>query len=92
MLPALTLLQFTSPNIGFPYMNINDLKPGDILLFSGRSMIGKLIRKLDGTEITHVGIFMGGGNVGESLMDGNAGTWNAITCRPCGSNPMKLKR
>ncbi len=34
-------------------MDINNLKPGDILLYGSRSLIGKLIRRLDGTDVTH---------------------------------------
>jgi hypothetical protein len=74
-------------------MNISDLQPGDVLLYSGRSWIGKLIRKLDGTEITHVGIFMGDGNVGEALMVDNPGiNANPLAKSIDGSDWVAVKR
>lgn len=54
-------------------MNVSDLQAGDILLYSGQSTIGKLIKRLDGTDVTHVGIYLGNGQVGEALMMGNRG-------------------
>lgn len=50
-----------------------DLQPGDMLLYSGQSWVGKLIRKLDGTDVTHAGVYLGQGQVGEALMVGNPG-------------------
>jgi hypothetical protein len=54
-------------------MNTVVLQPGDVLLYSGQSLIGKLIRKLDGTEVTHAGIYLGDDTVGEALMVGRPG-------------------
>jgi hypothetical protein len=54
-------------------MRIDELQPGDVLLYSGQSLIGKLIRKLDGTDVTHAGIYVGKGMVGEALMVGHPG-------------------
>lgn len=63
-------------------ITLSDLQPGDMLLYSGQSMIGKLIRALDGTEVTHAGVYLGEGQVGEALMLGSAGI---------NSNPFSLE-
>ena len=74
-------------------MEIVDLKPGDVLLYSSRSWIGKLIRKLDGTDVTHAGIFLGDGHVGEALMVGNAGiNANPINDSFAGSDWIEARR
>jgi len=54
-------------------MRIEELQAGDVLLYSSRTLIGKMIRKLDGTEVTHAGIALGNENVGEALMVGKPG-------------------
>jgi hypothetical protein len=43
---------------------------GDILLYHGDSLISKLIRFFDGTEVNHAGICIGEGRVGEALAKG----------------------
>lgn len=72
-------------------MNSNDLKPGDVLLYSGQSMIGKLIRKLDGADVTHAGVYLGNGKVGEALMLGSAGI-NANAFSLTESNWIEVRR
>jgi hypothetical protein len=74
-------------------MKTTDLRPGDVLLYSGQSLIGKLIRALDGTEVTHAGIFLGGGNVGEALMVGTPGIHaNPIDRSIEGTNWVEVRR
>lgn len=74
-------------------MKITDLQPGDVLLYSGQSLIGKLIRALDGTEATHAGIFLSGGNVGEALMVGRPGiNANPIETSIEGTNWVEVRR
>lgn len=74
-------------------MKTTDLRPGDVLLYSGQSLIGKLIRVLDGTEVTHAGIFLGDGNVGEALMVGTPGIHaNPIDKSIEGTNWVEVRR
>lgn len=49
------------------------LQEGDVLLYSSSSWIGWLIKKLDGTDVTHAGVYLGDGQVGEALIATNAG-------------------
>lgn len=55
----------------------NDLQSGDVLLYrasdSWKNAISLLIRKLDGTEASHAGLYLGDSLVGESLIVGNPG-------------------
>jgi len=72
-------------------MTQNELQPGDMLLYSGQSMVGKLIRAFDGTDVTHAGVYLGQGQVGEALMVGNPG----IQSNPFsleGSNWIEVRR
>lgn len=46
------------------------LKQGDVLLYSGTSWIAPLIKKIDGTEVSHAGLYLGAGRVGEALFRG----------------------
>lgn len=74
-------------------MKTTDLRPGDVLLYSGQSLIGKLIRVLDGTEVTHAGIYLGDGNVGEALMVGTPGIHaNPIDKSIEGTNWVEVRR
>jgi hypothetical protein len=74
-------------------MNISDLRPGDVLLYNGQSHIGRLIQWLDGTQASHVGIYLGRGMVGEALMVGNAGiNSNPVTTSIQGTNGVQVKR
>lgn len=74
-------------------MKISDLRPGDVLLYNGRAWISLLIQRLDGTEASHVGIYLGDGMVGEALMVGNAGiNSNPIAKSIQGTNWVQVKR
>lgn len=45
-------------------------KPGDILLYNGTSYISWIIKKLDNSEVSHAGIYLGNGQIAESLENG----------------------
>jgi len=49
-----------------------DLKPGDVLLYNGTSWIVWAIKRLDGgkddRKVSHAGLYLGNGRVGEALM------------------------
>lgn len=53
---------------------IEDLTPGDILLYraedGAKNWISAMIRKLDGTEVSHAALYMGDGTVAEALAMG----------------------
>ncbi|MFW6106884.1 MAG: hypothetical protein ACOC8H_01860 [bacterium] len=55
-------------------INIDDLSAGDILLYRAedglKNLLSALIRKLDGTEVSHAGLFIGNGIVAEALAVG----------------------
>jgi len=74
-------------------MRTNDLQSGDVLLYSSQTLIGKLIRKLDGTEVAHAGIYLGNGMVGEALMVGRPGIHaNATVASFQGANWIDVRR
>ncbi|TWT37182.1 hypothetical protein KOR34_21290 [Posidoniimonas corsicana] len=58
-------------------LDANDLLPGDVLLYRAsnawKNAMSVLIRKLDGTEVSHAGLYLGDEQVGESLIMGNPG-------------------
>ena len=60
-----------------PSLSIADLLPGDVLLYrssdSWRNVIAAMIRKIDGTEVSHAGLYIGEGLVSEALIVGNGG-------------------
>jgi hypothetical protein len=43
-----------------------DVNPGDLLLFHGKSFISWAIRKIDGSEVNHVAIALGDGQLAEA--------------------------
>lgn len=47
-----------------------DLKPGDVVLYRGDSLLARLIRLFDGTDVSHAGIFVGDGSIGEAIAEG----------------------
>jgi hypothetical protein len=47
-----------------------ELEAGDILLYRSDTWTAKAIRLLDGTEVSHAGLYLGGGFVGEALAVG----------------------
>lgn len=74
-------------------MEASDLRAGDVLLYSSQSLIGKLIRFLDGTDVTHAGIYLGNDEVGEALMVGNAGiNKNPISTSFAGTDWVEVRR
>lgn len=49
------------------------LLPGDILLFRGESIIAKMICWIDGSDVSHAGLYLGNNQVAEALIVGNLG-------------------
>jgi len=47
-----------------------DVFAGDVILYHGNSLISKLIRFFDGTDVNHAAICIGNGKVGEALGEG----------------------
>lgn len=74
-------------------MRRSDLLPSDVLLYSSQTLFGRLIRRLDGTEVTHAGIYLGNGMVGEALMVGRSGVHaNPIQTSFQGTNWIEVRR
>ena len=46
------------------------LIPGDVLLYKGKGLLGKLIRFFDGTDVNHAGLYIDGEQVGEAIAEG----------------------
>jgi hypothetical protein len=46
------------------------LREGDVILYNGNGWISKAIRFIDGTEVNHAAVFLGGGMVGEAIGQG----------------------
>ena len=51
-------------------ITISGLLPGDVLLYRGTSFISKAIQFFDGTELSHAGLYLGDGQVGEAVAKG----------------------
>jgi hypothetical protein len=51
-------------------LSVNDIQPGDVLLFRGRGPISWAIRKLDGSRVNHAAIALDGGMLGEAAGSG----------------------
>ena len=51
-------------------IRIADLLPGDVLLYRGTSVVSQGIQFFDGTELSHAGLYLGDGWVGEALARG----------------------
>ncbi|WP_428566984.1 MAG: hypothetical protein ACP59X_07135 [Solidesulfovibrio sp. DCME] len=47
-----------------------ELKAGDVLLYHGETLLGRLIRFFDGKPVNHAGLYLGDGKVGEALGQG----------------------
>ena len=60
-----------------------DLRPGDVFLYQGTSLVSRLIRLFDGTPYSHAAIF-DGANVAEAL--GQGITTNPVATSVSGSN------
>jgi len=54
-------------------LKISELRAGDILLYQANNLVAKLIRKFDNAEVSHAGLYLGDGQVGEALIVGNPG-------------------
>ena len=46
------------------------LQEGDVILYNGNAWISKAIRFIDGTEVNHAAVFLGGHMVGEAIGQG----------------------
>lgn len=55
-------------------LNIDELAAGDVLLYRSDTWIARLIRLLDGTEVSHAGLYLGDGVVAEALIKGGLDT------------------
>ncbi|MGI9077454.1 MAG: hypothetical protein ACR2G6_09010 [Gemmatimonadaceae bacterium] len=51
-------------------MNRNELQPGDIMLYRGKSLLAKAIRLFDGTDVNHAAICLPNRQIGESIKQG----------------------
>jgi hypothetical protein len=51
-------------------VTVQDIQPGDVLLFHGNSFISWAIRKLDGSRVNHAAIALDGGMLGEAAGSG----------------------
>ena len=47
-----------------------ELKAADILLYRSDSVVSRAIRFVDDTEVSHAGLYLGDGTVGEALTNG----------------------
>ena len=52
-------------------LNTSDLRAGDVLVYQANNLVAKLIRKFDNAEVSHAGLYLGDGQVGEALIVGN---------------------
>ncbi len=68
---------------------ITDLKPGDVFLYQGTSLVARLIRLFDGTEYSHASIY-DGAKVAEALSQGI--TTNTVADSVAGSNFVDVYR
>lgn len=66
-----------------------DLKPGDVFLYQGTSLVARLIRLFDGTEYSHASIY-DGAKVAEALSQGI--TTNTVADSVAGSNFVDVYR
>ena len=48
----------------------NDLAAADVLLYRGEGWLSRAIQFFDGTEMSHAGLFLGDGSVGEAIGQG----------------------
>ena len=55
-------------------LNIDESAAGDVLLYRSDTWIARQIRRLDGTEVSHAGLYMGDGMVAEALIKGGLDT------------------
>ncbi|MBC7791574.1 MAG: hypothetical protein H7Z74_16635 [Anaerolineae bacterium] len=51
-------------------MNRNELQPGDIMLYRGKSLLAKAIRLFDGADVNHAAICLPNRQIGEAIKQG----------------------
>jgi len=51
-------------------LSLADLQPGDVLLYSGTGFIARAIQFFDGSEWSHVSLYLGNEEVGEAVAEG----------------------
>jgi len=51
-------------------ISLDQVRPGDVLLYAGTSVISRAIQVFDGTWASHAAIYLGNGEVGEAVADG----------------------
>lgn len=51
-------------------IEIQDLCPGDVLLYRGTSFISKAIQLFDGSPVSHASLYLGEGMIGEAVAEG----------------------
>jgi hypothetical protein len=51
-------------------IKLDDLVPGDVLLYKGTSFISRAIQFFDGTDFSHAALYLGDGMVGEAIASG----------------------
>lgn len=74
-------------------LRTENLQAGDILLYNSDNLIARLIRKFDDAEVSHAGLYLGEGLVGEALIVGNPGlNRNPIAESVKGSNWVEVSR
>jgi hypothetical protein len=51
-------------------IKVDDLVPGDVIMYSGTTFICRAIQLFDGTEFSHAALYLGDGMVGEAVATG----------------------
>ena len=51
-------------------IKVNDLLPGDVILYKGTGFISRAIQFFDGTDFSHAAVYLGDGMVGEAIASG----------------------
>lgn len=74
-------------------LRTEDLRPGDVLLYNSDTFVGRLIREFDDAVVSHAGLYLGNGQVGEALIMGNPGLHrNPIAVSFAGNNWIEAAR
>lgn len=76
-----------------PVISQPDLRKGDVLLYRSNSLIARWICSIDGSEVSHAGLYLGDGMVGEALIVENPGlNANPIAMSFAGSEGIIVRR
>ena len=51
-------------------IHIDDLEPGDVLLYRGKGFVSRGIQFFDGSPLSHAALYLGGGQIGEAIAEG----------------------